>query len=64
MVCPSTFPFVSSLIQTWQFASHAEYSGLYTATPVPNPDLMALGMQFSTVEEFLESEVRPRFGKK
>ncbi|KAJ7903760.1 hypothetical protein B0H14DRAFT_3122978 [Mycena olivaceomarginata] len=34
------------------FASHAEYSGLYTATPVPNPDLVALGMQFSTVEEF------------
>ncbi|KAJ7366453.1 hypothetical protein DFH08DRAFT_763655 [Mycena albidolilacea] len=46
------------------FVSHAEYSGLYTATPVPNPDLVALGMQFSTVGEFLESEVRPRFGKK
>ncbi|KAF8208418.1 NAD(P)-binding protein [Mycena galopus ATCC 62051] len=43
------------------FASHAEYSGLYTATPVPNPDLVALGMQFSTVEEFLETEVKPRF---
>ncbi|KAJ7211041.1 NAD(P)-binding protein [Mycena haematopus] len=45
------------------FASHAEYSGLYTATPVPNPDLVALGMTFSTVEEFLEVEVKGRFGR-
>ncbi|KAJ6554161.1 hypothetical protein B0H19DRAFT_1262556 [Mycena capillaripes] len=45
------------------FASHAEYSGLYTATPVPNPDLVALGMKFSTIEEFLETEIKPRFGQ-
>ncbi|KAJ7850093.1 hypothetical protein B0H13DRAFT_2401802 [Mycena leptocephala] len=45
------------------FASHAEYSGLYAATPVPNPDLVALGMKFSTVEEFMETEVKPRFGQ-
>lgn len=45
------------------FASHAEYSGLYTATPVPNPDLVALGVKFSTIEEFLEIEVKPRFGQ-
>ncbi|KAJ7696684.1 hypothetical protein B0H17DRAFT_1197792 [Mycena rosella] len=44
------------------YAAHAEYSGFYTATPVPNPDLVALGVKFGTVEEFLESEVKPRFG--
>ncbi|KAF8208562.1 hypothetical protein K438DRAFT_1574075 [Mycena galopus ATCC 62051] len=43
------------------FQSHAEYHGLYTATPVPNPDLLALGMKFSTVEEFLEIDLKPRF---
>ncbi|KAF7359736.1 NmrA domain-containing protein [Mycena venus] len=44
------------------FAAHAEYSGLYSATPVPNPDLVALGMKFSTIAEFMETEVKPRFG--
>ncbi|KAJ7490670.1 hypothetical protein FB451DRAFT_624058 [Mycena latifolia] len=44
------------------YAAHAEYSGLYTATPVPNPDLVALGVKFGTIEEWLESEVKPRFG--
>ncbi|KAJ6479672.1 hypothetical protein C8R45DRAFT_906117 [Mycena sanguinolenta] len=40
----------------------AEY-GWYTAgTPVPNPDLVALGAKFSTLEDFLEVEVKPRFG--
>jgi len=43
------------------WASHAEYDGLYTATPVPNPELVALGVQFGTVEEWLEAEVKPRF---
>ncbi|KAJ7663396.1 hypothetical protein DFH06DRAFT_1395703, partial [Mycena polygramma] len=43
------------------FQSHAEYSGLYTATPVPNPELVALGVKFGTIEEFLEQEVKPRF---
>ncbi|KAJ7769136.1 hypothetical protein DFH07DRAFT_915238 [Mycena maculata] len=45
------------------YAAHAEYSGLYTATPVPNPDLVALGVEFGTIEEFLEAEVKPRFGQ-
>ncbi|KAJ7777575.1 hypothetical protein DFH07DRAFT_731225, partial [Mycena maculata] len=44
------------------FAAQAEYSGLYTATPVPNPELVALGANFSTIAEFLETEVTPRFG--
>ncbi|KAJ6585540.1 hypothetical protein B0H19DRAFT_1109989 [Mycena capillaripes] len=46
------------------YQAHAEYSGLYTATPVPNPDLVALGVQFGTIREFLETEVKPRFGQK
>ncbi|KAJ6453068.1 hypothetical protein C8R45DRAFT_1056933 [Mycena sanguinolenta] len=37
-------------------------TGLYTATPVPNPDLVALGVKFGTIQEFLESKVQPRFG--
>jgi hypothetical protein len=44
-----------------QLLAHAEYSGLYTSTPVPNPDLVALGMEFSTVEEFLEIELKAKF---
>ncbi|KAJ7490587.1 hypothetical protein FB451DRAFT_1079377 [Mycena latifolia] len=44
------------------FAAHAEFSGLYTATPVPNPELVALGVNFGTIEEWLETEVKPRFG--
>ncbi|KAJ6587797.1 hypothetical protein B0H10DRAFT_2167971 [Mycena sp. CBHHK59/15] len=35
--------------------------GLYVDTPVPNPDLVALGFQFSTMEEFMEIEVKARF---
>ncbi|KAJ7456729.1 hypothetical protein B0H11DRAFT_2176072 [Mycena galericulata] len=43
------------------YAAHAEYGGLYD-TPVPNPDLVALGVKFGTIEEFLETEVKTRFG--
>ena len=50
-----------SYSERMQFAAHAEYDGLYTATPVPNPALVALGVQFGTVEEWLEAEVKPRF---
>ncbi|KAJ7449044.1 hypothetical protein B0H11DRAFT_2161929 [Mycena galericulata] len=45
------------------FAAHAEFNGLFTATPVPNPDLVALGVKLGTIEEFLEAEVKPRFGQ-
>jgi hypothetical protein len=53
---------LSALTQT-QFLAHAEYkySGLYGATRVPNPELVALGVKFSTVEEFMETELKPRF---
>ncbi|KAJ7903829.1 hypothetical protein B0H14DRAFT_3422004 [Mycena olivaceomarginata] len=42
------------------FLAHAEYVGS-TARPVPNPELVALGVKFSTVEEFMETELKPRF---
>jgi len=35
--------------------------GLYRETPVPNPELVALGVKFSTLGEFLEAEVKKRF---
>ncbi|KAJ7490656.1 hypothetical protein FB451DRAFT_1552295 [Mycena latifolia] len=42
------------------FMAHAEYSGLIAATPEPSPDLVALDVKFSTMQEFLETEVKPR----
>ncbi|KAJ7210682.1 hypothetical protein B0H12DRAFT_1157267 [Mycena haematopus] len=38
-----------------------EYKGHFTATPTPNPDLVALGVKFSTVDKFMEIELKPRF---
>ncbi|KAJ7077690.1 hypothetical protein B0H15DRAFT_915212 [Mycena belliarum] len=35
--------------------------GMYVDTPVPNPALVALGMKFGTMEEFIKTEVVPRF---
>ncbi|KAJ7195313.1 NAD(P)-binding protein [Mycena pura] len=35
--------------------------GLYNDTPMPNPDLVALGVQFGSMEEFVQKEVVPRF---
>ncbi|KAF7361046.1 NmrA domain-containing protein [Mycena sanguinolenta] len=40
----------------------AEFGWYTSDTPAPNPDLVALGAKFSTVEDFLEAEVKPRFG--
>ncbi|KAJ7621870.1 hypothetical protein DFH06DRAFT_1009680 [Mycena polygramma] len=45
------------------FASHAEYNGLYPATPVPNPDLVALGAKFGTMEELMDTEMKRRFAQ-
>ncbi|KAF8208565.1 hypothetical protein K438DRAFT_1812452 [Mycena galopus ATCC 62051] len=45
------------------FMANAEFRGYYTATPIPNPDLVALGMKFSTIEEFMEVELKPRFAQ-
>ncbi|KAJ7142872.1 hypothetical protein C8R44DRAFT_866151 [Mycena epipterygia] len=35
--------------------------GMYTNTPVPNPALVALGVKFGRMEEFIKTEVVPRF---
>ncbi|KAJ6612425.1 hypothetical protein B0H10DRAFT_2436983 [Mycena sp. CBHHK59/15] len=35
--------------------------GMYNSTPVPNPDLVALGVKIGTVDEFVKTEVVPRF---
>ncbi|KAJ7433688.1 NAD(P)-binding protein [Mycena galericulata] len=45
------------------FAAQSEYDGFYTATPVPNPDLVSLGAKFGTLEEFMQTEVKKRFGQ-
>ncbi|KAJ7705001.1 hypothetical protein B0H17DRAFT_1156950 [Mycena rosella] len=36
---------------------------MYTTTTVANADLAALGVKFGTIAEFLETEVKPRFGQ-
>ncbi|KAJ6585535.1 NAD(P)-binding protein [Mycena capillaripes] len=41
----------------------SEYNGLYITTPVPNPDLVALGASFGTMDEFIEMEVKKRFAQ-
>ncbi|KAJ7364833.1 hypothetical protein DFH08DRAFT_1073378 [Mycena albidolilacea] len=58
----TTAPAIGMPAMDEMYKSHAEYSGLYTATPVPNSDLVALGVKFGTIQEFLETEVKPRFG--
>ncbi|KAJ7330341.1 hypothetical protein DFH08DRAFT_882414 [Mycena albidolilacea] len=43
------------------FAAQTEYNGFYTSTPIPNPDLTALGAKFGTIEEFVETELKNRY---
>ncbi|KAK7048079.1 NmrA domain-containing protein [Favolaschia claudopus] len=57
----TTAPPMGAVGMDEMFMAHVEYKGLYTGTPVPNPDLVTLGMKFSTVEEFMEVELKPRF---
>ncbi|KAF7300318.1 NmrA domain-containing protein [Mycena chlorophos] len=45
--------------ETYEF--QAQY-GLYKDTPCPNPKLVALGVKFGSMEEFIAQEVVPRFG--
>lgn len=35
--------------------------GMYKDTPVPNPDLVALGVKFGTLDELIATEIVPRF---
>ncbi|KAJ7676843.1 hypothetical protein DFH06DRAFT_1266236 [Mycena polygramma] len=34
--------------------------GMYTSTPTPNPDLVTLGVKFSTLEECIQKDLVPR----
>ncbi|KAJ7673818.1 hypothetical protein DFH06DRAFT_1318942 [Mycena polygramma] len=43
------------------FLFHAKM-GAFPDTPVPNPDLVALGVKFGSIEEFIQTEIVPRFG--
>ncbi|KAJ7063932.1 hypothetical protein C8F01DRAFT_1129901 [Mycena amicta] len=38
-----------------------ELDGLYADVPVPNPELVKLGVKLGTLEEFVESEIKARF---
>ncbi|KAJ7878826.1 hypothetical protein B0H14DRAFT_2567117 [Mycena olivaceomarginata] len=51
----TTAPAIGIPAMDEMYKSHAEYN-------VPNPDLVALGVKFGTIQEFLETEVKPRFG--
>ncbi|KAJ7162902.1 hypothetical protein C8R46DRAFT_954228 [Mycena filopes] len=51
---------IPAIDEMWEFL--AEYEGYYSA-PIPNPEMVALGMKFSTVEEFLEVELKARYGQ-
>ncbi|KAK7057984.1 NmrA domain-containing protein [Favolaschia claudopus] len=43
------------------YAAQTEYDGFYTSTPVPNPELVALGAKFATIEECIETEIKKRY---
>ncbi|KAJ7641255.1 hypothetical protein FB45DRAFT_899778 [Roridomyces roridus] len=59
-----TFPSTSgNAVRDAMLASHAEYNGLYTSTPVPNPELVELGARLGTVDELVE-EVRKFYANK
>ncbi|KAF7336146.1 NmrA domain-containing protein [Mycena venus] len=45
------------------FEIRSQHGGLFSETQVPNPDLVALGVKFSTMEEVMEVEVKKRFGQ-
>ncbi|KAJ7484154.1 hypothetical protein FB451DRAFT_1554755 [Mycena latifolia] len=45
------------------FACQSEFATeFFKGVPIPNPDLVALGVEFSSIEEFMETDVRNRFG--
>ncbi|KAJ7111472.1 hypothetical protein C8R44DRAFT_799548 [Mycena epipterygia] len=41
----------------------SDNDGWYPDAPLLNPDLVALGAKFGTMEEFLEEEIKPRYGQ-
>ncbi|KAK7055573.1 NmrA domain-containing protein [Favolaschia claudopus] len=57
----NTIPTTGSVPYDEMFEAQAAYDGFYTSTPVPNPDLVALGAKFATVDDFIEAEIKKRF---
>ncbi|KAK7040532.1 NmrA domain-containing protein [Favolaschia claudopus] len=57
----ATAPPMGHPVYDGMYEALAEYQGFYTSTPVPNPDLVALGAKFGTVEELVETEIKKRF---
>ncbi|KAJ6489828.1 hypothetical protein C8R45DRAFT_1138608 [Mycena sanguinolenta] len=45
------------------FEVRSENNGLYTEMPVPNPELVALGANFGTMEQFIDKEFKKHFSK-
>ncbi|KAJ7453061.1 NAD(P)-binding protein [Mycena galericulata] len=58
-----TFTTVESagLVDLDEMFSFQAKIGMYTTTPIPNPALVALGVEFGTMEEFVREEVVPRY---
>ncbi|KAK7021227.1 NmrA domain-containing protein [Favolaschia claudopus] len=57
----TTIPSTGVVAMDEMLKAHAEHKGLFQDTPVPNSDLVALGMKFSTLEQFMETELKPRY---
>ncbi|KAJ7926735.1 hypothetical protein B0H13DRAFT_2560846 [Mycena leptocephala] len=51
----------SGLAELDDMYSYQAKFGLYVDTPVHNPDLAALGVKFGSLEEFVHTEVVPRY---
>ncbi|KAJ7176063.1 hypothetical protein C8R43DRAFT_974899 [Mycena crocata] len=51
----------SGLVEIDEMFLYQAKIGMYPNTPVPNPDLVALGVKFGSIEEFLKTEIVPRF---
>ncbi|KAJ7483822.1 NAD(P)-binding protein [Mycena galericulata] len=58
-----TFTSVESagLVDLDEMFSFQAKIGMYITTPIPNPALVALGVEFGTMEEFIREEVVPRY---
>ncbi|KAJ7626834.1 NAD(P)-binding protein [Roridomyces roridus] len=41
--------------------AQSEYNGFFASSQVPDPELIAMGAKFGTMEEFVETELKKRF---
>jgi len=56
-----TTPPTAGLEEIDEMFEYQSEIGLYRDTPVPNPDLVALGVKFSTFDELVQAELKKRF---